>query len=285
MSTPARPLRRLQQWMHELVVHPGRIDEAVRSARARAIVRPRRVGEVVRPSRTLDPLARLDIYHGMYPLRMRDALRADYPGLSHFLGQARFDRLVRDYVRAHPSRSYTLNRLGDHLPAYIRAGGGKLKPRAFCHDLARLELAMTEVFDEEETEVLGADEVAGVGEESWEHAVLRPIPAFRLLSLGTNAGDYLSTVREEGHDHPRPSRRVDRVVVYRRRYAVYHLSLPRAAFALLTDVAAGVPLGRALARAMRRRGGPPPGREFFVWFRRWVSEGLFRTVELRAAQG
>ena len=83
-SAPALdlPLERLQAWMQTVIVHAGPAAEAVRSPAAVAAVPPARLAEVILPSATLRPEERLAIYHGMYPLRMRDALAGDYPGSS-----------------------------------------------------------------------------------------------------------------------------------------------------------------------------------------------------------
>src|SRR5207245_9329882 len=127
---------------------------------------PERLPEVVLPSRSLAPSERVGIYQGMYLLRMEEALESDYPALKRFLGPRGFRALVRDYVASFPSRSYTLNRLGDHLPAFVLTAIGR-RHRGFCHDLARLELAMTEVFDAVETPTLSAEAVAAVRAEAW----------------------------------------------------------------------------------------------------------------------
>src|SRR5205085_93540 len=115
-----------------------------------------------------------------------EALASDYHGLKHFLGEDRFFDLVREYVQEHPSRYYSLNRLGDHLPAFIAGGGGKLRSRGFCSDLARLELALTEVFDSAEAPALSGEVIAAVAPEDWEHARFTTIPGFRLLALRHN---------------------------------------------------------------------------------------------------
>ncbi len=119
-----------------LVVHPGPVEEALRVAEAE--VPAGRIGDVVLPSKTLTAAERVGIYHGMYPLRMTEALQSDYPALAHYLGDDGFRDLVRGYVQAFPSRSYTLNSLGDHLPEYVKTAPGVRRPE-FCHDLARLE--------------------------------------------------------------------------------------------------------------------------------------------------
>lgn len=281
MSALALPLDGMQRWMQAVVVHPGSTEEGVLSADAQCEVPAERVGEVILPSATLTPTKRVDIYHGMYLLRMRDALAGDYPGLEHFLGDDGFLRLVRDYVQAHPSRSHTLNRLGDHVPEFIE-GTSEIPRREFCAELARLELAVTEVFDAPERPPLGQDEIAAVPADAWERARLRPIPAFRLLSFRYPVNAYLQSVRDEDHDHhPKPRLKSEWVAVYRRDYSVYRLELTKPAHDLLADLARGERLGDAIAAALGRPGRKRPSEDdLFRWFREWVSGGVFAEVRL-----
>lgn len=279
-SAPALdlPLERLQAWMQTIVVHPGPAEDAVSAPAAVAAVPLARLAEVILPSATLRPEERLAIYHGMYPLRMRDALAGDYPGLQHFLGEEGFERFVLEYVQAHPSRSYTLNRLGDHVPEFL-GRQRKRKHREFLQDLARLERAVSEAFDAEETPRLTDQQVQAVPAADWARARLVPVASLRLLEVRYPVNAYLESVKSESHDHPRPVKKDGRVAVYRRNYGVYRLDLSPPAFALLRDLAAGKKLSLAL-RAAARRGGRPPGEDqLFRWFREWVSAGMFTRIE------
>ncbi len=265
--------------MQAVVVHPGDIAASLAGSEAQAELAPERLESVIRPSRTLSAAERLDVYHGMYPLRMREALETDYPALAHFLGDERFEALVRAYVQVHPSRSFTLNRLGDHLPTFLE--DADVPKRAFCHDLARLELAVNQAFDAEETPRLTDADIALVAPEAWEGARLRPIAALRVLALRYPANAYLQSLRDDNHDHPAIKRRDNFVAVYRRDYGVYRLELSRPAHDLLADLAGGQALGAAIGAALTRPGRARPQPEaLFRWFREWVSEGLFQAVEL-----
>ena len=225
-------------------------------------------------------LERIGIYQGMYLMRMEEALQSDYPALQHFLGHRRFFELVRDYVQVFPSRIYTLNRLGDHFPEFVGQAPGLPRP-AFCHDLARLELAVAEVFDAEETEALSAQAIAAVPEPAWEGARLRTIAGFRLLALRYPANIYLQSVRDEDHDHPSLRAKASYVAVYRRDYVVCRLDLSRGAHDLLAALVSGVPLGEAVASAIATGGrrAPRPD-DLFRWFRQWMAGGIFRAVEI-----
>jgi hypothetical protein len=274
------PLERLQRWMFSVVVHPGTRDEAVASAAAQADVPADRLADVILPSPTLSPVERVGVYHGMYLLRMEEALSTDYPGLKHLLGDRAFMDLVARYVQLHPSRSYTLNRLGDHFPEYVASDEG-LRRREPCADLARLELAVSQVFDAPETPPLSAEAVAAVPAEAWERARLVPIPAFRLLALRYPVSAYLDSLSAREHAHPKLRRKESCTAVYRRSYAVWRQELSRPAHDLLADLAAGRTLGEAVGAAVARGGRRGATEDqLFKWFREWVAAGLFAEVVL-----
>jgi hypothetical protein len=213
----------------------------------------------------------------MYFLRMRDALELDYPAVLHFLGEDAFTKLVREYVQAYPSRSYTLNRLGDHLPDYIRSAKG-IRQRNFLYDLARLELAITQVFDAAESPLLSAQAIAAVPAAAWEVARLRPIETFRLLSFRYPVSAYLQSVREEA-PHPKLPCRDTWVAIYRRDYVVHRLDLVRPAYELLQALQTGKSLGDAVMETARRFRGRDLTEQLFRWFREWISEGIFQSVD------
>jgi len=265
--------------MQSVIVHPGVTDVALSSPEARALVRPDRIQDVVLPSATLSATERVGVYHDMYLLRMEEALETDYPALAHFLGPKRWRDVVRGYVEVHPSRGYTLNVLGRHLPDHVGARPG-LRHAAFCRDLARLEWAITEAFDAEEAPRLDESAISAVAPEDWERARLVPSASLRLLDLQHNALAYLDSTKGDEHDHPRPRRRPEWVAVSRRDFRVVRLGLERAASRLLGDLVSGRPVGEAVERCLRASRPRPSGERVFGWFREWARAGVFQAVEL-----
>jgi len=275
MQREAIRLGRVQRWMQACIVAPGPVRRAIRRKAARSEFEVKEAESLIRASRTLAPLERLDIYRGMYELRLCDALRADYPGLAHLLGEERFEELASLYISAHPSRSYTLNRLGDHLPAFIGRADGLPRP-LLVRDLARLELAATEVFDEEKSAALAGDCVAAVPPEEWAGLRFRPVAALRALELSYPVHRYLEALRD-GRPAPAMRPRKGRVIVYRRDYALLYLELSSPAFTMFTSLAEGRRLGEALEDMMlRHKRGTANQQE---WFRQWFSEGLFSRMD------
>lgn len=250
-SVTDRSLRKSQQWMQAAIMTP----EAVAQTE-----------EYVLPSRRMTPAERLGVYQGMYEIRLRGALETDYPLLAAFLGEDLWSELVGLYLEAHPSQSYTLNRLGDHLPGFLAELDG-LPHEAFVGDLARFELARTIVFDAAETPPTTPEDIWTIPSESWETACLLPVAAFRLESFRYPVQDYIAGERP-------PRRKNTHLAVFRRDYRVLSLELSKPAFRLLEALAGGQTLGDAIQEVRSPRDA------LFGWFQQWVGEGLFREVVL-----
>jgi hypothetical protein len=263
--------------MQDVIVHPGSIEDALGAGPAAAVVAPERVGEVVLPSRTLTAAERIGVYHGMYLMRMEEALAFDYPVIKHHVGAHDFWHLVREYVQEHPSRSFTLARLGDHLPRFIaeHAWGGASS--RFLGDLARMELAMTEAFDAPRGPVLSLESVAQVPADAWRGARLRPVSSFRLVEMSHDGVRHLEAYKEQ-RPSPQPRRRASFVAFYRPDVIVLRRELSRAQHDLLRDLAAGVQLGPAVESAASRLRERDRIASVQDWFRSWVSDGMFGEV-------
>ncbi len=268
--------------MQAVIEQPGTAEEAVASAAARAELDPASIARVITPSKTLSSVERVGVYQGMYLLRMVEALENDFPAVAHSLGSEGFGELVTRYVAAHPSRTYTLNRLGDRFPEFVRGSRG-IRRRAFVADLARLEALVTEVFDSPPSAPWPADAIARVPEEAWPGAVLVPAAALRVGAFAYPVNAYLQSVKDENHDHPPADRRPTWVAVYRKNYEVWRLDLSKPAHAFLAALVRGRPFGKAVAQASRGLQGSA-GETLFRWLRDWVAEGLFQGVVLPSAR-
>ncbi|MEX1243779.1 MAG: DNA-binding domain-containing protein [Thermoanaerobaculia bacterium] len=267
--------------MQAVIEHPGAMDEAVAAEAARAELDPSEIERVVLPSKTLTAAERVGVYQGMYLLRMVEALEGDYPAVAHFLGHEEFADLVTRYVGAHPSASYTLNRLGRHFPAFIRQSRN-VRKRAFVADLARLELAVTEVFDAPESAAWPAGEIAKLPQDAWEGAVLKPIAALRLGAHAYPVNAYFQSVKQDNHDHSGVGRKATHVAVWRKNYEVWRLDLSKPAHDFLLALTEGRPFGQAVASAAKGLQGGA-GEQLFRWLRDWVAEGMFEGLVTRSA--
>lgn len=257
-----RDLPRLERWFQEQVVG-GRTSPAE--------------GRIL-PSRHLAPDERVGLYAGMYDSRMRECLREDYPALVRLAGEEGFERIARLYLRAHPSRHWSLNGLGRKLPELL-AGAVRVPRRALLRDVARLERAMSEVFDAQASPRLSPAELARVPAEAWERGKLRLAEPLHLLALDHRANAIVTAARE-GRALPSLARKRTFVAVYRKEWTVWRMDLGRPAFEILVGLQRGWTLRRALAAGAKAFAGPREELDALVRrsFAEWGAEGFVREV-------
>lgn len=271
-------LRALQQWMQALIEHPGDDDEAWSADETLLALSGAEGEEAVRSTGVLGARERIAIYRRMFRLRMTESMRIDYPGVAAALGEEEFDcRVLREYVRRFPSRSYTLDHLGRHFPEYLAASD--LPQREFLADLARFELTVTAVAEAGESPRLTAERIAAVPAERWAEAKLVPAEAFRLSRHAYDVGAYLDAVEEE-RPLPGPVKRDVNIAVCRHGGHTGWRTLEEDEGALLHLLSAGMPVGAALERFAGERNVRPEetGDALFRWFERWTAGGYFSDI-------
>jgi hypothetical protein len=137
---------------------------------------------LVHPDLRLGAVERLDIYADMYFYRLRDCLAEDFPKVAARIGAAHFHNLATDYLLAHPSRHFSLRELGRALPGFLPTHSLERSFPALA-DLARLEWARLDVFDDADSAPLTRQRLLAEGASAPETFALRLIPSARLLRL------------------------------------------------------------------------------------------------------
>ena len=191
-------LKGTQRLVWELITAPEGVRAGAEALARQGTLPTADLAFLVRGDARLDPAARLDIYANMYFFRLRDALAEDFPKLLAVLGGARFHNLITDYLLACPSTSWTLRDLGRRLPGFLD-GHPLAAELPFVADLARLEWARLDVFDEADAEPLTRDAIAALAPDQLVTFGLGLIPALRILAL---AHDALAVWAEIEHRAP-----------------------------------------------------------------------------------
>jgi hypothetical protein len=221
----------------------------------------------------------VSIYANMYRLRMRDCLRADFPTVESLAGARRFAALADGYVARHPSRSFTIHALGARFADYLARQAPRLSRRALLADVARVEWAMQEAFEARRSAVLEPRTLAALPPRSWGRLRLPLVPSARLLTLGHAVNELITALRE-GRKPPRLRRRRSHVLVWRRDHVVWRADLDPLQHEVLSALAAGRTLERALARAARVFEGDAEDLRARVQasFSAWVGDGIFAAL-------
>src|SRR6202795_732110 len=114
-------LLELQRTMARAVMQPLTFTE--RMQRTAPDGQPMRAyaADFIKPNDRLTSFERLEIYNRQYWFRLKDCFYDDYPGVRTVLGKSRFERLACEYLRRHPSESFTLRNLGRRLVGFLEA--------------------------------------------------------------------------------------------------------------------------------------------------------------------
>jgi hypothetical protein len=297
-ATPeAMSLAELQRQMAAAIMMPLTADEDMRShapdGRPMAAV----AAGFIAPNSQLTPFERLEIYNRQYWYRVLDALAEDFPVVRAVVGGKAFEQLSIEYLTAHPSRSFSLRNLGSKLAEWLATHpkfAGRRQRLAL--DVARIEWAFIEAFDNAERTPLTLDQIATLDGGS----ALGLQPHLRLLALDYAADDLVLALHkqqkrgatEAGVKHedgpeqpvrlPRLRRRPTWLAAHRFDNAVYYRRLEREEFLTLAAIRAGMGLGEALEAGFGGSAKPEARRPALVlaWFAHWAELGWICAPEL-----
>lgn len=237
---------------------------------------------LVPSARGLDAAARLEIYREQFWLRHHSNLCDDFPTLRWCVGAAGFREIVSGYLGSHPPRTWNLQRLGADLPMYLSARA-PWRDDALALDAVRLDWAFMEAFDAPDAGPLNLQALTGAPEEAWPLARIALHPSIRRLRLAYPVHELREAVKR-GDAAERPPPAVTHGVVWRDAACVLHAaSIEPEAFALLSELARGTPLGAACEAVARAHGSADTqelGARVGEWFQRWTASGWVSAVHL-----
>ncbi len=248
----------------------------------------------IKPNDRLTSFERLEIYNRQYWYRIKDCFFEDYIGLQAILGERRFGRMALAYLTECPSRSFTLRNLGGGLIRFLEANPRWIKPlEQTALDMARLEWAHIEAFDNESKPRLHVDSLGGADPAA---LYLKLQPHLTLLRLGCELDVFLirlkrnQGLRGEASNAMRPGRAGARrsrarhlrskpifLAVHRHEETVYYKRLKPAQFRLLSAIQSGA----SLSEACESPAGFPEASPAQVgkWFETWAALAWFCELE------
>lgn len=290
-STPTPPpLDVLQRWMQAVLMHPAGAERGLEApaAQAELPLDGAQLNAVVAPSTALTSVERLDIYARAYFARLLECLRAEFPMFVRAVGEEPFTELAVGYLQRHPSRSYTLARLGEHFPRYLTetrppSSTGDGDWPTLLIELAELEWAVGQVFDGPGAEGLGEPDFASLNSLSAaEFARTRLVfnPSLLLLAFTHPLNDWWESLRRGG-ESPAPPMQPSWLALNRISYVVRRHPLEELEFRLLRGLHAGAPVGEAIRDVAAISGVDVAAlaARLAAWFRAWGERRFLLAVE------
>jgi len=244
----------------------------------------------IKPNDRLTSFERLEIYNRQYWYRIKDCFFDDYTGLKAILGEERFERLALVYLEQFPSESFTLRNLGRRLVKFLEANPRWTRPlQKPALDMARLEWAHIEAFDNEAKPRLEVDSLLGADPNAVRLGLQ---PYLTLLELGyeldslllkLKQGDGLRNEASNAMTRRRPGRNRDLkrhlrtktiyLAVHRHNETVYYKRLQPGQFQLLSALRAGATLTEACETLVET--GDLDAGKIKNWFETWAALGWF----------
>ncbi len=273
-------LATLQRRMATAVMRPLTRNETMRKRDAKGAPISKEADSFIKPNDRLTSFERLEIYNRQYWFRLFTSFEEDFPGLKSIVGSRRFESLMRAYLEAHPSRSFTLRNLGSSLISWLRQNPRYAGSHADAATaMAALEWAHIEAFDNAARQPLTPEEIASMDDSS--HIALQPY--LRLLDLPFAVDDALLAIRDSAHDegsqasnavaihivrHAPSSRRPKReqiyLAVHRHDDTVYYKRLAPEDYLLLHALEQGASLADAIEAAFTQSEIPEHDRPAFL---------------------
>ncbi len=245
----------------------------------------------IKHNRRMSSAQRLEIYSRSYWFRILDSLHADFPGLRTVIGEPAFHDLSRAYLAECPSRSFTLRDLGSRLVEWLERNpryGGSCQ--ALAIDMARLEWAHIEAFDNAAEKVLAPGDLLELGPDF--RARLQPY--IRLLGLKYPVDDLRIQVNSADEErgaasnaalkqkHDKTTRRAvhlmpDRifVAVHRLDETVYYRRLAHKEYLVLEAISGQISIREAIEGAFEASSASVEEQQTMLeeWFANWARLG------------
>ena len=292
----ADDLNTVQRWFQAVITHPDGVESGADAEAAQELIALKRseLEKIIRRSKNLTAEQRLGIYANAYYARLVECLRESFPVLARTLGREVFDAFAFDYLQRYPSKSYTLNRLGDGFADFLNEtrpdetkGAGAVGWPDFLIDLARLEWSIEQVFDGpgvERERVLSMEDLRGMDAAIFGEARIVPVVCLRLLEFRYPVNDYYSAVRKlrDGDTTPElPLPGEQFLALTRRDYIVRRIELSGAQHALLSALQEGATVEDAIAVSASLWEGDASALADAIrgWFSDWSAAGLFARID------
>jgi len=284
----APPLRDLQRWMRWIVCDPRGVGPALAEPRPEGLHPLHRYrspapggADWIAAGSPQERVARLDVYAEGYFARIAEALAEDFPNLHEVLGAQGFAKLVADYLKAWPARSWTLAEAGRGLAGFL-AGHELMGEAPWLADLARWEWAMVLAFHADDGPALDVQALGTVAESAWAEARIALHPSVQLLSLDWPVPRLRDAIQEGTlaaiADTP-PLR--THVAVWRQEGQAVSAELEPGAMHLLRRLGEQIPLAQVCEEAtevLADGTAQAAAERLMAWFAEWAGAGLFARI-------
>ena len=218
-------------------------------------------------------IERLAIYKDAYYLRLIGNLKLNYAIFQKYLGVARFNQLMVDYLADHPSRFYSIKLVGSLFPQFLLKN---YPAEIIWREISELEWKLEEALYATDESAMFLDDLRQFSPQDWPKLIFCLHPSVRFQACFYNIpeswsllkGDNASTVILTKHPEPvnyilwrKEQDSYFSAVDSNEQYVLNSLQEPKTFENLCELIAENKREEEALSQAIR-------------FLQRWISEGL-----------
>jgi hypothetical protein len=261
----------LQRLIYRLITAPEGLEASARGGRGIGL---EDIAAIVPGDARLDSLERLKIYATAYFYRLLNCLKEDYPATLAVLSERRFEKLVRDYLAAHPPTEPSIQHAGKALPGYLRGHQYGIE-QPYLEDLARLERTIIDVFHGADATPIERKDLESISAAQWPAIQFRTLPSVTILDCKWRVGKLLHAAAE-GEPWDPPEQAQATVLVWRQHFTVYHREIERSEACVLKLAEQPVAFARLCEEISRTTDDPVA--QIAKLLDRWIADGLLSAV-------
>lgn len=222
--------------------------------------------------------SRLAVYHHGYRIRLRDALRTEFPGLATLAGP-RFAAMLDDYVAAHPSTHFNIRWHGGGLARFL-ASTSPWREQPGLTEAAELDWAISRAFDAADQAGARPADLARVSADGWSTMRLHPLSHARLVRVTHNV-DAFRRAAGRGARRPalRPLRQPRHLLVWRPLLEVRYRQVAADELPALIAALDGQTFANLCERMAGRHGVAAALPRMAALLLQWLDEGLIGSLD------
>lgn len=180
---------------------------------------------------------RIEVYSDAWFMRIEESLAEDFPRFRETLDDDEWEILVRNYLKAYPSSSYTLARTGDQLPGFLAE---QKNIETWQADLTLLEKALYKSSSAFDIKAWDVSELEKMDPEEAENLKFDIQPAFHLIHSDWNILELQESIDAT------PLKQESFTLVYREGFTVETRALPPNEWQFLKSIGNGATLSQLI---------------------------------------
>lgn len=228
-----------------------------------------------------DRAERLEIYGHTYYKRLIRVLQQNFQAVSILMGAQKFAEIAYEYIKAKPSRYFSVDDMGKHFPEFL-SKHKDYQAEPIYAELAQFEHAMSQSYDAKDVELLSNEDIGVIPQHNWPMMHLSLAPCVSLLQFHCNTVDYYDAVVQQ-QQPPAPCKlvRPQDCVVWRYEYTPYYYKTDQdeaKALQLIADDKSFLDICQALCEHRQEEEVTPLVVDYML---QWLSKGMLSRVEVR----